>query len=191
MEKDQQKAIIVSAPSGSGKTTLVRAAMDAISELEFSISATTRAPRGQEKDGVDYHFLSSEDFKSLIQSDGLIEWEEVYRDQFYGTMKKELERIWKQGKTVVFDVDVVGGVNLKKILGPQALSIFIQAPSVKELEKRLKGRQTDSEEAIQKRIAKARQELEYRDQFDVCIVNDELDKAKSEMLTHCKNFINK
>ncbi len=191
MEKVQQKAIIVSAPSGSGKTTLVKAVMNAIPELEFSISATTRAPRGKEKDGVDYHFLSSEDFKNLIKNDGLVEWEEVYTDQFYGTMRSELERIWKQGKTVVFDVDVVGGVNLKRIFGPQALSIFIQAPSVEELERRLRNRQTDSDEAIVKRLAKATQELGYRDQFDVCIVNDELETASAEMLAHCKNFVNK
>jgi len=184
-----QKAIIVSAPSGSGKTTLVRFAMSNLAQLEFSVSATTRTPRGNEKDGIDYHFFSVDQFKELIQKDELVEWEEVYQNQFYGTLKSELERIWSQDKVVVFDVDVVGGVNLKQIFRDQALSIFIQAPSFEVLEKRLRERATDSEEAIAKRLEKVRKEMEFAKEFDCIVVNDDLSTAQSEILIICKEFI--
>jgi len=184
-----RKAIIVSAPSGSGKTTLVRFAMSNLAQLEFSVSATTRTPRGNEKDGIDYHFFSVDQFKELIQKDELVEWEEVYQNQFYGTLKSELERIWSQDKVVVFDVDVVGGVNLKQIFRDQALSIFIQAPSFEVLEKRLRERATDSEEAIAKRLEKVRKEMEFAKEFDCIVVNDDLSTAQSEILIICKEFI--
>jgi len=171
------KAIIFSAPSGSGKTTIVRALLDAGLPLEFSISATSRAPRGTEKDGVDYYFLGINGFKEKIDQDALLEWEEVYVDQFYGTLKSETDRIWDNGNAVVFDVDVYGGIELKKILGDQALAIFIQPPSIEELERRLRGRNTESEEKIAQRLSKANEELEQGEAFDTTIVNDDLEKA--------------
>jgi len=171
------KAIIFSAPSGSGKTTIVRALLDASLPLEFSISATSRAPRGTEKDGVDYYFLGINGFKEKIDQDALLEWEEVYVDQFYGTLKSETDRIWDNGNAVVFDVDVYGGIELKKILGDQALAIFIQPPSIEELERRLRGRNTESEEKIAQRLSKANEELEQGEAFDTTIVNDDLEKA--------------
>ncbi len=171
------KAIIFSAPSGSGKTTIVRALLDAGLLLEFSISATSRAPRGTEKDGVDYYFLGINGFKEKIDQDALLEWEEVYVDQFYGTLKSETDRIWDNGNAVVFDVDVYGGIELKKILGDQALAIFIQPPSIEELERRLRGRNTESEEKIAQRLSKANEELEQGEAFDTTIVNEDLEKA--------------
>lgn len=183
------KCIIFSAPSGSGKTTLVHHLLSLELGLAFSISACTRAPRGEEKDGEDYYFLDLEEFKKRIQADAFVEWEEVYQDHFYGTLKSEVERIWKIGKTVIFDVDVVGGLNLKKYFKEQALAIFVMPPDLPTLEKRLRGRGTDSEDRIQKRLEKAKQELAVAEQFDRVILNDELSKAKQEAEHLVNSFI--
>ena len=183
------KVVIFSAPSGSGKTTLVKHCLEVFPSLEFSISATTREPRGSEKHGKDYYFFSPEEFRQKISEDAFVEYEEVYADKFYGTLKTEIERIWNSQKVVIFDVDVVGGLNLKKILGEKAMSVFIAPPSVDELEKRLINRDTDSEETIKTRINKAQEELEYKNQFDEVLVNDDLDKAKQEIEKLVQNFI--
>jgi len=185
----EKKLLIFSAPSGSGKTTIVNYLLKQGLPLEFSISATSRAPRGEEVNGKHYHFLSVEDFKNRINSEEFVEWEEVYTDTFYGTLKSELERIWNNGKHVVFDVDVVGGVNLKKLFGSQAMSVFIQAPSVDELRKRLTGRGTDSEEVIAKRIEKAEFEMGFAKEFDHLVVNDILQNACDKVLEKVQNFI--
>lgn len=174
------KVIIFSAPSGSGKTTIVKYLLERYPTLKFSISATSRAPRGAEVNGVDYHFLSSEEFKSLVDRDKFIEWEEVYQGTCYGTLRSEVERIWSEGNVVLFDVDVVGGVNIKKIFGAQALSLFIMPPSVEELRSRLIGRATDSEEAIERRVAKAESEMSWSSKFDKVIINDTLEDAYRE-----------
>ena len=157
--------------------------------MEFSVSATSRLPRGEEKNGVDYYFLSNEEFKTRANNEEFVEWEEVYAGTCYGTLKSEVERIWSKGNTVVFDIDVVGGENLKKLFGDNALSIFIQPPSLEELHKRLLGRATDTPEAIEKRIAKAEKELQYKDKFDVIVVNDDLDIALEKATIIVKNFI--
>lgn len=183
------KAIILSAPSGSGKTTLVRHLLEVLPELSFSISACTREKRGKEKDGVDYYFLSPDDFKQRIKEDEFVEWEEVYTDHFYGTLKSEVDRIWSIGKHLIFDVDVVGGINLKEYFGEKALSLFIMPPDLPTLESRLRGRGTDSEEKIQTRLNKAKQELITADQFDQVILNDELEKAKMETERFVRKFI--
>ena len=173
------KAIIFSAPSGSGKTTLVHHLLNHTDlPLSFSISATSRECRGEEQNGKDYHFLSPEEFREKVKRDEFVEWEEVYPDQMYGTLKSEIDRIWTAGKVVIFDVDVVGGLNLKKYFGDQALSLFVQPPSKEELEKRLRGRGTETEEKIQMRLAKAERELAYAQQFDKKLINDNLEKAK-------------
>ena len=183
------KVVIFSAPSGSGKTTLVKHCLEVFPSLEFSVSATTREPRGSEEHGKDYYFFSPEEFRQKISEDAFVEYEEVYADKFYGTLKSEIERIWNSQKVVIFDVDVVGGLNLKKILGEKAMSVFIAPPSVDELEKRLINRDTDSEETIKTRINKAQEELEYKNQFDEVLVNDDLDKAKQEIEKLVQNFI--
>lgn len=183
------KVIIFSAPSGSGKTTLVKHCLGQFPELEFSISATTRSPRGEEINGKDYHFLTPDEFRQKINENAFIEYEEVYADKFYGTLKSEVERIWANQKIVIFDVDVVGGVNLKKIFGKQAMSIFIAPPSIEELEKRLINRNTDSLEIIKMRVNKAQEELSYQNQFDKIIINKDLDLAKKEIETLIFNFI--
>ena len=183
------KVVIFSAPSGSGKTTLVKHCLEVFPSLEFSISATTREPRGSEEHGKDYYFFSPEEFRQKISEDAFVEYEEVYRDKFYGTLKSEIERIWDSQKVVIFDVDVVGGLNLKKILGEKAMSVFIAPPSVDELEQRLINRDTDSEETIKTRINKAQEELEYKNQFDEVLVNDDLDKAKQEIEKLVQKFI--
>jgi len=190
-ENSTGKCIIFSAPSGAGKTTIVHALLKSINQLEFSVSACSRPIRGKEVDGIDYHFLSVDAFKNKIQQDAFVEWEEVYTDMFYGTLKSEIERIWKAGKTVVFDVDVIGGLNLKKIFQEQALAIFIQPPSLKVLEDRLRYRQTDSEEKIQMRLAKSTEELKSATDFDVIIENDELEKAIEQARSIITEFINK
>jgi guanylate kinase len=178
MTNTQGKCIIFSAPSGAGKTTIVRHLLNNTElPLGFSVSATSRAPRAHEVDGVDYHFIDADNFRSLIQQEAFIEWEEVYEDHFYGTLKSELERHWSVGKAVVFDVDVVGGLNLKKIFGNQALALFIQAPSIDALEERLRKRKTETEERIQLRVAKAKKEMESAQDFDAIIVNEDLDSA--------------
>ena len=170
------KVIIFSAPSGAGKSTVVGHLLGLHPEFEFSVSATSRAPRGQEKDGVEYWFISPEDFRSRIERDEFVEYEEVYHDKFYGTLKSEVERIWAKGNVIVFDVDVKGGVNLKKYFGERALSILICPPSLEVLRERLTGRGTDSVEAIEERLAKASSELEFASgRFDVELVNDRLE----------------
>ena len=185
------KCLIFSAPSGAGKTTLVHYLLRNISNLEFSVSATSRSPRGREEDGVDYHFLSIADFKKGISKDEFIEWEEVYEDNFYGTLKSEVQRAWKQGKTVVFDVDAEGGINLKKIFGINALSIFVKPPSLFVLEQRLRDRKTETEESIQKRLSKAQGELDKAVHFDYVLLNDNLEKACLETADLVNNFIAK
>lgn len=183
------KVIIFSAPSGSGKTTLVKHALEVVSELEFSISCTTRQPRETEQHAVDYHFLSPEEFRQKISEDAFVEFEEVYTDKYYGTLKSEVEKIWNQGKVVIFDVDVKGGVSLKKYFGEKALSIFIEPPSVAELERRLVSRNTDDAETIKTRVEKAEEELTYAKQFDVIVINDDLNKAKEKIESLIKGFI--
>lgn len=183
------KLIIFSAPSGSGKSTLVQYLMQQGLDLAFSISCTSRAPRGTEKHGVEYYFLSPEEFRQRIANDEFLEYEEVYTDKFYGTLKSEVERLTDEGHTVLFDVDVKGGVNIKKYYGDKALSLFVQPPSIEELSRRLHGRGTDSEEVIQTRLDKAAYELTFAPQFDRVIVNDDLDKAKAETLQVVKEFI--
>lgn len=183
------RCIIVSAPSGAGKTTIVKHMMATIDSLDFSISATSRAPRGQEKEGVDYYYLSVEEFQQKITNDEFIEWEEVYEKQYYGTLKSEITRIWMSGKQVVFDVDVLGGLNLKKHFGDQALALFIEPPSMAALEERLRLRGTDSEESILERIAKAEEEMAVNAGFDVIIVNDKLQLACDMVVGVVRGFL--
>lgn len=171
------KLIIFSAPSGSGKTTIVKHLLKQDYGLAFSISATSRQPRPNEKHGVDYHFIPEEEFRNKIEQNEFLEWEEVYSGIFYGTLKSEVERILNAGKNVVFDVDVIGGLNIKKFYGNEALAVFIQPPSIKELKRRLQRRSTETEEKINMRIAKAEKEMSYAGQFDVIIVNDTLEHA--------------
>lgn len=183
--------LIVSAPSGSGKSTIVQWLMQEHPELKlyFSISCTSRAPRGKEKDGVEYFFLTPEEFKDKIAKNEFLEYEEVYENRFYGTLKQQVERQREEGQNVVFDVDVKGGMNIKKYYGDEALSMFIQPPSVEELRKRLIGRATDTPEAIEQRLAKAEYELTFASQFDQIIVNDDLEEAKQEALQVVKEFL--
>lgn len=173
------KLVIFSAPSGAGKSTIVNHLLKQGLNLEFSVSATSRAPRGEEINGKDYYFLSASDFKKRIDNQEFLEWEEVYSGTYYGTLRSEVDRITLQGKNIVFDVDVVGGINIKKMYGSRALSMFIQPPSIEELEKRLIGRGTDAPEKIAVRLAKAAEELTWASQFDVVIVNDKLEEAKA------------
>lgn len=171
------KVVIFSAPSGSGKSTVVNHILGLHPEMEFSVSATSRAPRGTEQDGVEYYFLPVEEFRRLIGEDAFVEYEQVYAGRYYGTLKSEVERIWAKGHVIIFDVDVKGGVNLKKYFGDAALSVFIKAPSVEVLRQRLISRKTDSPEAIEERVAKAAEEMTYEDQFDYVLVNDNLAAA--------------
>ncbi len=191
MNKNTNKVIIFSAPSGAGKSTIVRHLLGKFSFLEFSISATSRAPRGSEQDGIDYYFLTPERFRKLITTDSFIEYEEVYSGSFYGTLRSEIERIWNKGHIILFDIDVKGGVNLKKIFGDNALSVFVRPPSIDILRQRLVGRGTDSPEAIEKRIGKAEEELAYEKYFDVILVNDILERALSEAEDIINHFTNK
>ena len=186
------KLIIVSAPSGSGKSTIVNWLMQEHPELRlyFSISCTSRAPRGTEQNGVEYFFLTPEEFKEKIQNDEFLEYEEVYENRFYGTLKQQVERQREQGQNVVFDVDVKGGINIKKFYGDEAMSLFIQPPSIEELRRRLVGRATDTPEAIEQRLAKAEYELTFAPQFDHVIVNDDLETAKQETLRLVQSFLN-
>ncbi|WP_320053343.1 guanylate kinase [uncultured Acetobacteroides sp.] len=172
--------IIFSAPSGAGKTTIVKHLLSKFPQFEFSISATSRKMREGEQHGKDYFFLSAEDFRQRISNSEFVEWEEVYTDNFYGTLRSELDRIWSKGNVVIFDVDVKGGVNLKKMFPDNSLSLFVMPPSVEELRNRLVGRGTDSAEAIERRVAKAEEELSYSDKFDVVVVNDNLEEAKDK-----------
>ncbi|HEC45165.1 MAG TPA: guanylate kinase [Bacteroides sp.] len=183
------KAIIFSAPSGSGKTTIVRHLLSKGLNLEFSVSACSRKPRGNEVHGKDYYFFSVEEFRRGIEEDEFIEWEEVYQDHYYGTLKSELERIWNKGKHVIFDVDVVGGKNLKTIFKEKALAVFVQPPSIEILGQRLRDRSTDSEEKILDRLAKASREMEYSKNFDRIIVNDRLEDTLTEAKQVVLNFL--
>lgn len=186
------KLVVFSAPSGSGKTTIVKEILqDNKFNFEFSISATSRKPRGNEVDGKDYYFLSAEDFKAKIKNDKFIEWEEVYKNQFYGTLKSEVERITKKGHNVIFDVDVVGGLNIKKQYTKNCLTIFIMPPSIEELEKRLIDRGTDTDESIKKRISKAKKEITFSDKFDVVVINDILEDAVNEVIEKINIFLKK
>jgi guanylate kinase len=171
------KCIIFSAPSGAGKTTIVHALLAKNIGLSFSVSACSRDPRPNEVNGKDYYFLGIEGFKNQIKNDAFIEWEEVYTNNFYGTLKEEITRIWDGGKAVIFDVDVIGGLNLKKIFGENALAIFVQPPSFEELEHRLRLRSTESEDKINQRMSKARKESEYATQFDKILINENLETA--------------
>ena len=185
------KVLIVSAPSGSGKSTIVNFLMKEHPEfrLAFSVSATSRPPRGQEQDGVDYYFLSAEEFRCHIEADDFLEYEEVYEGRFYGTLKSQVEEKLAAGKNVVFDVDVKGGINIKKYYGEAALSVFIQPPSVETLRERLIGRNTDEMGQIEQRLAKAEYEMSFASQFDRILVNDNLEVAKQEAVALLNNFL--
>jgi guanylate kinase len=186
------KLVVFSAPSGSGKTTIVRHLLGQQElPLDFSISATSRNPRGAEIHGKEYYFLDIQSFKDKIQNDEFLEWEEVYTNNFYGTLKTELERIWSLGKHVVFDIDVVGGLNIKAQFPENTLAIFVKPPTLQEMERRLRGRQTDSEEKIKERLAKAGKELSYAKEFDQVLINDDLEIAKAEAFDLVSNFIHK
>ena len=191
MSTPKGKLIIFSAPSGSGKSTLVQYLLTQVPGFAFSISATSRAPRGAEKDGVDYYFLSLEEFQQRVAEEAFLEWEEVYPGQCYGTLKTEVEKSWSVGNDVGFDIDVVGGKNLKAQFGDQALALFIQAPSVEELERRLVARGTDSPEKIKLRIEKASWEMNQSEYFDHIIINDDLDRAKAEAKKLLVDFLAK
>ena len=188
-ESMERKLIIISAPSGAGKTTIVKHLLESGLNLSFSVSATTRPLRGTEKDGDDYFYLSVQEFKKKTENDEFVEWEEVYKDVFYGTLKSELERIWANGNFVLFDVDVKGGISLKNKFGINSIAIFIMPPSVKELENRLVKRATDTPEKIKIRVEKAHEELKLANQFDTIIVNHQLDKAKEEILKIVSSFL--
>ncbi len=181
--------MIFSAPSGAGKTTIVRALLKAFDELSFSVSACSRDPRPNEENGRDYYFLGVEGFQQAILNEEFVEWEEVYTNHYYGTLKTEIKRIWQDGKTVIFDVDVIGGLNLKQIFGDQALAIFVQPPSIDELEKRLRFRSTETEEKILQRMNKARTELTKAKEFDVILVNDNLEEAIDKASEIVNEFI--
>lgn len=183
------KVIIFSAPSGSGKTTIVHEVMRKVDGLGFSVSATSRAPRPGEVHGRDYYFISGEEFKQRVAQGEFVEWEEVYPGTFYGTLRNEIERLWKEGKNVVFDVDVVGGSNLKRIFGEKALAIFIQTPSIEVLRQRLEKRGTETPESIEKRLAKAAFELGFAKNFDKIIINDQLDTAVEQAVELVKSFL--
>ena len=190
MEK-RGKLIIFSAPSGSGKSTIIQSLLNRNLNLSFSISATSRAPRGTEKNGVEYYFISPEEFRQRIANGEFLEYEEVYAGKYYGTLKSEVERILNSGRNVIFDVDVVGGLNIKKYYGDQALALFIQPPSIEELKRRLNHRATDAPEVIASRIAKAEYELSFAPKFDCIIVNDILEKAQEEAYQTIRQFLDK
>lgn len=185
------RCIIFSAPSGAGKTTLVRHILKVRGDLAFSVSATSRNPRGQEQEGIDYYYMTPEAFRTQIDADAFVEWEEVYHDQYYGTLKAEILRIWGNQQHVVFDVDVEGGVSLKRVFGDRALSVFVQPPSLEVLESRLRSRGTESEANIAKRMAKAERELTYADYFDHILVNDDLERAKQEVVDLVERYLSK
>jgi guanylate kinase len=183
------KLVIISAPSGAGKTTIVKHLLNSGLNLSFSVSATTRKVRGNETDGIDYFFLSVDEFKRRINESQFIEWEEVYKDLYYGTLKSELDRIWAEGNHVLFDVDVQGGIKLKRIFGDRSISIFIKTPSVDELEKRLIKRATETPEKIKMRVEKAREEIKLARHFDSIIINDKLEDAKDESYRLVSDFL--
>lgn len=184
------KLVIFSAPSGAGKTTIVRELLERFPQLEFSVSATSRAPRGNERDGIDYFFLTPEAFRQAVGEDRFVEWEEVYEGTCYGTLRSEVERIWAAGRTIVFDVDVVGGLNLKRIFGHDACALFVMPPSIEVLRRRLEGRGTDTAEVIDRRIAKAEFELTKAPDFDHVVVNDNLAEAVYEATRILDRFLN-
>ena len=191
MKNKDNKLIVFSAPSGSGKTTIVRHLLGIEKfNLEFSISATSREKRGEEVDGKDYYFLSADEFKSKIKNNEFLEWEEVYRDNFYGTLKTEVERIWAKGNHVIFDIDVSGGLRIKRKFPEQTLAVFVKPPSIDALKIRLKKRKTESEDKINMRVAKASAELATAPLFDVIVVNDELEKALQEAEVLIDSFVN-
>ena len=183
------KLVILSAPSGSGKSTIIKDILGKELPLEFSVSATSRLPRGNEKNGIEYYFLSPEEFKNKIKENCFIEYEEVYPDQFYGTLKSEVENKLDEGKNIIFDLDVAGGLNVKKIYGNNALLIFILPPSINELQRRLRERGTDSTEVIADRISKATYELSLASEYDAIVVNDQLDEAENETINIINNFL--
>ena len=184
------KLIVFSAPSGSGKTTIVHHLLKQPElNLDFSISATSRPLRGKEIDGKDYYFISAKKFKNHIEKDHFIEWEEVYTDNYYGTLKEEIKRIWDLGKHVIFDIDVVGGLSIKKQFPAQTLAVFVQPPSIEEMERRLRNRKTDTEDKIKERVAKAEKELKYAKDFDVILVNDNLKDAKDKAYKLIEKFV--
>ena len=185
------KCIIFSAPSGAGKTTIVHYLLKESLGLEFSVSACSREPRKNEINGKDYYFLGLEGFKDQIDKEAFIEWEEVYTNNFYGTLKSEIERIWANGKSVIFDVDVIGGLNLKRIFGEQALSVFVKPPSYEVLEKRLRNRSTETEDKIQQRMKKANEEFAYAPEFDIILINDNLDEACNKGKEMVSEFLSK
>ncbi|QNR25682.1 guanylate kinase [Croceimicrobium hydrocarbonivorans] len=188
----KNKMIIFSAPSGAGKTTLVRHLLQQPElELAFSISATSRAARGKEQHGKDYYFLSNDEFNKKVEDGAFLEWEEVYAGTKYGTLRSEIDRLWKEGKNVIFDIDVVGGLNLKSLYGDQALAIFVMPPNEEELERRLRSRDTDSDDKIRQRMAKARKEIGRSDRFDHILLNKDLDTAKTEAYQLVKLFLGK
>lgn len=185
------KCVIFSAPSGAGKTTIVRYLLGCNLDLAFSVSACSREKRPGEVDGKDYYFLGVEGFKNKIANNEFLEWEEVYKDNFYGTLKAEIERIWQSGKHVIFDVDVKGGLNLKKIFGDKALAVFVMPPSIEMLEKRLRSRNTETEESVKRRMGKAQQELNTAKDFDVILLNDDLETACNEAREKVTAFLQK
>jgi guanylate kinase len=184
------RLVIISAPSGSGKTTIVRHLLTCGLGLEFSVSATTRQMRSNETDGKDYYFLTNEEFRRKIKEEEFVEWQEVYKDNYYGTPKSEIERIWAKGNHVLFDVDVLGGINLKNIFGKKAISIFIMPPSIEELENRLLARGTDKPEKIRMRVMKAADEMRSADRFEHIVINDNLEKAKAKAFKLINEFLN-
>jgi guanylate kinase len=184
-------AILFSAPSGSGKTTIIRHIMQHFRNLEFSISATSRPPRQGEQNGVDYYFLSPDEFRKRVNNNDFLEWEEVYTDTYYGTLKAEVERISDKGNVVVFDVDVNGGINIKRYFGNDAIAIFVMPPSMEVLEQRLRNRGTDSEESIVRRLARSAKELDEAKNFDITVINDDLNTAVQETKTIVADFIDR
>jgi len=184
------KLIVFSAPSGSGKTTIVKHLLEATDlPLDFSISAASRNPRVGEVDGKDYYFLSVKDFQHKVEQNAFLEWEEVYKDNYYGTLKSEIERIWSLNKHVIFDIDVIGGLNIKKQYPAETLAIFVKPPSIEEMERRLRGRATETEEKIQMRLAKAEQEMNYAEKFDKTLINNDLEVAKVDAEKMVGNFL--
>ncbi|MCB9275178.1 MAG: guanylate kinase [Lewinellaceae bacterium] len=183
------KLLLFAAPSGAGKTTIVRHLLKTYSELAFSVSATTRPPRPHEVDGKDYYFISPEKFRELVAQDAFVEWEEVYEGLYYGTLKAEVERLWKAGKFIIFDIDVKGALNIKRLYQDKALAVFVRPPSIQALRQRLQGRSTEDEATLRKRMARAEHEMAYEDRFDLALVNDSLEEALKKAEQIVEQFI--